>query len=368
MSWKDSNYNGADKNPMEGFGRLGGDWQGMRFSMDNPMTWSVTLGTFAGIAVRIHIAFILFVIVQLAIAAFGAGGKDNSLGHGLGNISIAMAVLFVVVLVHEFGHCFACRKVGGRANEILMWPLGGLAYCQPPDHWRAHLVTVLGGPGVNVLICALVAPILGLLTGIWWGVAIPNPLNFGAGLYHPEVARSWAHITLYWINSISFILLLFNMLPLFPMDGGRIVQALLWPKYGYANSMRFSVRIGFVGAILLGMFGLIASRPILIFIAVFGGFVCYTTGKQLKFTEEFMGYEGEDYSASVFAKDDDPPAKPAKPTRVERRQEREAEKVKEELRKVDEILKKIAKSGIGSLSSAEKKLLERATQRKKQGK
>ena len=362
MSWKDSNYNDADKNPLEGFGRPGGDWQGMRFSLDNPMTWSLTLGSLAGIVVRLHIVFILFVIVRLSVSAFGSGGL------GPGPTSISMAVLFLVVLLHEFGHCFACRKVGGSANEILMWPLGGLAYCQPPDHWRAHLITVIGGPAVNVFICALITPILGLLTGIWWGVAIPNPLDLVAGLYNPEVARSWPHITLYWINSISFILLLFNLLPLFPMDGGRIVQALLWPKYGYAKSMLFAVRIGFVGAILLGLFGFVADQMILIFIAVFGGFVCYTTGKQLKFTEEFMGYEGEDYSASVFAKDDDPPAKPGKPTRTERRQEREAKKLKEEMHQVDGILEKIAKSGIGSLSSSEKKLLERATERKKQGK
>ena len=364
MSWQDRDS--ANDNPQNRFGRPGGDWQGMRPTLDNPMTWSVRLGRFAGITVRVHVIFLLFIVIELLRSGTGSADRSDPFSHGLALVAIAMGCLFMIVLLHEFGHCLACRKVGGFADEILMWPLGGLAYCRPPDHWKAHLITVMGGPMVNVVLCAIVAPLLGLITGAWWGVAIPNPLQLGQGLAHPEVARSWVHITLFWINALSFVLLLFNLLPIFPMDGGRIVQALLWRRMGYARSMRFAVRTGYFGAIVLGVWGLAWGPTLLVVIAAFGGITCYITSKQLAFTEQFMGYDSGDYSASLHGKEQDEP-KPAKPTRSERQAQRKAQADRAEMEQVDHVLQKIARSGMDSLSAAEKRLLRRTTRRKKQG-
>lgn len=365
MSWRDRD-DAANDDPMRRFGRPGGDWQGMRPTLDNPMTWSVTLGRFAGITVRVHLAFLLFVLIELLLAATKSSDRNDAFAHGVGIVAIAMGVLFIIVLLHEFGHCIACRRVEGSADEILMWPLGGLAFCRPPERWKAHLVTAVGGPMVNVIICLLAGTILGLLTGKWIGVALPNPFNPGAGLADLQVARSWAHITLFWINYLSLILLLFNLLPVFPMDGGRILQTVLWSRLGYVKSMRFTVRVGYVGAIVLGVVGIVSSHLMLLAIAAFGGITCYITHKQLAFTEQFMGYESQDYSASLYEKG---PAdvRPAKPSRRERQAQRKAQAKRDEVEQVDHVLQKIAQSGMDSLTAAEKRLLRRTTRRKKQG-
>jgi Zn-dependent protease len=279
MSWQERNYP-DDENPLRGYGRPGGDWQGLRPSFDNPLSWSLSLGRFAGIDVRVHIIFLIYIVIMLLRAGFGGIGESDGATVGFVIMLATLAILFVIVLVHEFGHCIGCRWTGGEANEILMWPLGGLAYCRPPNHWMAHMITVVAGPMVNLIICIFAGTMLGLLTGKWLGIAVPNPINPFGAFYDPTMT-TWAHQGLYLINAISFLLLLFNLLPMFPLDGGRIVQAWLWRSMGYQRSMRIAVRIGFIGAILLGIFGfvIIGMTPygglMLVMIAIFGGMTCY---------------------------------------------------------------------------------------------
>jgi Zn-dependent protease len=272
MSWRDRDQ-WADEDPMRRLGGPGGDWRGLRPSFDNPMTWAVPLVRVLGIDVRVHVIFLIFIVVELLRAAVPpAPGKGPGLAFGLA--ALVLGLLFAIVLVHEFGHCLACRRTGGAADEILMWPLGGLAYCLPPNRWRAHLITAAGGPAVNVAIAALLTPALGVATGRWWGVALPNPFSYG-GLYVDEISRSWLLTGLYLAGQLNLILLLFNLLPMFPLDGGRIAQALLWPKLGYVRSMRIAVRVGYVGAIGLGILGIVSEHWMLVGIAIFGGITCY---------------------------------------------------------------------------------------------
>ena len=153
MSWEERDY-AADDDPWRKFGRPGGDWQGLRPTFDNPMTWALPIGRFAGITVRLHFVFLLLIaiwLVQTVLEATPATLVPNLMLIG---------ALILMVLLHEFGHCIACRWVGGQANEILMWPLGGLAYTQPPNTWQANLVTTIGGPLVNVIFLAGFVPTL----------------------------------------------------------------------------------------------------------------------------------------------------------------------------------------------------------------
>ena len=117
------------------------------------------------------------------------------------------------------------------------------------------------------------------------------------------------------------MLLLFNLLPIFPLDGGRILQELLWPKFGYVRSMRYSVRVGYIGAIGLFIMGVVSKNMMLMGIALFGGITCYITHRQLQFTQETLGFESDDYSASLLGPDEDEAAT-AGPTRSERAVER----------------------------------------------
>ena len=362
MSWREHDAE-ADENPMGRFGRPGGDWQGIRPSLDNPMSWSLRLGRLLDITVRVHVIFVVFVAIELLRAAWHVTAAD-SFSHGFWTVALAMGSLFAIVLMHEFGHCLACRRVGGDANEILMWPLGGLAFCRPPERWSAHLATAVGGPAVNVVLCCAMIPVLGLATGTWWGVAIPNPLN-PVGIYAADVGgrQPWWLIAIFYANWLSLVVLLFNLLPVYPLDGGRIVQACLWPRFGYARSMRFAVRVGYVGAILLGVAGFVQGNVMLVLIAVFGGITCYITHKQLEFTEQMMGFDPGGFPAAYDA--GEPAEAASKPSARQRRAERRARSKKRELAAVDAILKKIGESGMESLSGVERRLLKRVTKEKK---
>ena len=357
MSWRDRDYR---DNPSDRFGRPGGDWQGIRPTFDNPMTWALPIGRYFGIAVRVHIVFLLFVVIQLASSL----GSEAPLAFSL--MALYLGCLFGVVLLHEFGHCLACRWTGGKADEILMWPLGGLAFCRPEHHWRAHLATAVGGPAVNVVICVVLAPVLGLMTGEWWGVAVPSLL--GLPYFELKVAAVplWLTLTLFTVHQVSFVLLLFNLLPIFPLDGGRICQAGLWPRWGYVTSMRLAVYVGYIGAIGLFVFGAVLREWMVIAIAGFGGITCYLTLKQLQFTEAFMGEQEDLYAQSLWGKGEDADEHaPAGRKGAEKRAETQAETEARESAEVDRILAKIAASGMGSLSGREKRLLRRVTDRKK---
>src|SRR5207248_2026466 len=138
--------------------------------------------------------------------------QDRAGGYGsLGwNVAEYLA-LFTVVLLHEFGHAFACRSVGGRADQIVLWPLGGVAFVQPPPRPGAVLWSIAAGPLVNVL---LLPATLALRLGggvLGWAQSSPDLFQFAEVVF-----------------GINLLLLLFNLIPIYPLDGGQIVQALLW--------------------------------------------------------------------------------------------------------------------------------------------
>ncbi|MHC4992789.1 MAG: zinc metalloprotease, partial [Planctomycetota bacterium] len=111
------------------------------------------IGRVAGVTIRLHIVFIIVALVLVMRAWVGPSTAASIADHDPAVVALLVGCLFVVVLAHEFGHCLACRWTGGTAEDVLLWPLGGLAFCRPRRNWRAHLVTALGGPMVNVVVC-----------------------------------------------------------------------------------------------------------------------------------------------------------------------------------------------------------------------
>lgn len=318
---------------------------------DDPLRWSLPLFRFSGIAVRLHVFFLIFIVARVL-----ASLSPTSLSTGY--TVMALAALFSIVLLHEFGHCFACRHVGGTAEEILMWPLGGLAYCAPPNRPSAHLVTVLGGPAVNVILLLFFAPALYLLTSSW-KAALPNIMALGDSFAALQLASGSLWLAaLWWLNVINLILLLFNLLPMFPLDGGRIVQALLWSRTDYRRSMTVAVNTGFAAAVILGVLALVINDIMVLGIAIFGGIVCYLEKRRLRFAEEELGFAGYDFSKGYAGMDDEPDeATQSRAEKEHERQEREAEEL-------DRILAKVSREGMGSLSFTEKRVLRRATKRR----
>jgi Zn-dependent protease len=183
---------------------------------------SIHLFRLAGVDLFLHWSWFF-------VAAFEIGGRAKTYSSLTWNVLEYLA-LFLIVGIHEFGHALACRQVGGVANQIVLWPLGGVAYVNPPPRPGATLWSIAAGPLVNV---ALI-PIL-------WGLdLVSGPL--GSVQSMPD-----AHALLHAVRIINLGLLIFNMLPIYPLDGGQILRSLLWFPLGRARSLMAATIIGFIG-------------------------------------------------------------------------------------------------------------------------
>lgn len=336
--------------------------------LDNPMNWSFGVGRIFGIRIRLHVLFVLGAVIMLTRSL----REQHELGgSGVGEGFITIALLFLIVLLHEFGHCFGARWVGGTADEILLWPLGGLAYTHPPHNPRAHLITTAAGPAVNVVLCLLAAAVLVASTGSI--SAVPwNPFVFaipsGWRLIDWDSWQRWVLLCF----SLSYTLLLFNLMPVYPFDGGRMLQELLWPRLGYRRSTMLASGIGMVGAIVIAVVGFVSDATMLFFIAAFGYMTCWLQRQQLRMTDgmDADGF-GYDFSQGYSSLERSGPSR-RKPGYWERRRiKRAIERRERRLRddevrqsRLDAILAKVRSGGLGSLSPQERRFLEQETQRR----
>ncbi|TVQ62611.1 MAG: hypothetical protein EA378_04585 [Phycisphaerales bacterium] len=306
-----------------------------------------------GIRVKAHLFFIVYVIAMLLWSI-------PQSGIGPGYMALGMLALFGTVLLHEYGHCFACRWVGGEADEVLMWPLGGLATVLPPEDWKSHLWTVLGGPAVNAVLWPVFAVLVLAMTGVTWSAVLFNPFAPGLGLGAAQTAATtpvWLVTGAWWLMYINLILLAFNMLvPMYPMDAGRTIQALLWRSMGQRRATEITVTIGLVAAGVMAVAGIVFSETLLLALAIFGGLTCWLERRRLRFEggDDF----GAVYAGGAASIDEDEPPGPSK------RELREQERVAAEREEVDRILAKISQQGMASLTPKERKALEKASAKK----
>ena len=171
----------------------------------------------------------------LLVALIEIKSRSGRFGSLLWNVAEYL-MLFAVVLLHEFGHALACRQVGGQADQILLWPLGGVAYITPPSRPGATLWSIAAGPLVNLVLLAVSAAILALLS--------PSSSDFFSFL------TAFAYVNLG--------LLVFNILPIYPLDGGQILRALLWFLFGRATSLMVAAGLGLLAVVVL--LGVAAAR------------------------------------------------------------------------------------------------------------
>jgi Zn-dependent protease len=154
--------------------------------------------------------------------------------------------LFLIVLLHEFGHALACRQVGGEAHRIVLWPLGGIAFVSPPQRPGATLWSIAAGPLVNVAL----APIFTIL----WFVALSAGLKSST----PDAYRFIRDLC-----GLNLFILIFNLLPIYPLDGGQILRSLLWYVLGRARSLMVTAAIGFVGVAGLIVLAVLAKSVLM---------------------------------------------------------------------------------------------------------
>ena len=212
------------------------------------MKWSSTIGRFAGIDVKIHATFLLL-LVWVAVVHWRA---ERSVEAILGGLAFILA-LFVCVVLHEFGHALTARRYGVETRDIILLPIGGVARLERmPDNPRQELWIALAGPAVNVAIAAALAGWL-QVTGAWQPV---EELTVTGGSF---VER---------LLVVNLFLVLFNLVPAFPMDGGRVLRALLGLKLDYVKATQIAASIGQALALGFGFLGLF-TNPFLVFIALF---------------------------------------------------------------------------------------------------
>ncbi len=311
---------------------------------ENPLAWGFTVFTVKKIRVRIHLLLIVYLLGALIF---------TMPGHQEGFVFVwpRLLALVVLVLVHEFGHCFVCRRIGGEVDEVMLWPLGGLASCRVPEDWKSALKVALAGPMANLVLVPIFAVPVYVLTGTVSSLGF-NPMTLGSGSAELRLISGEAT---WWLEVIgafyvmNLVLLVFNLfVPMFPMDSARAVYALLWRRGTESKAMWQTVNLGLGVATVLGLVGIVfADGKMLLAIAIFGGIVCSMERRRLQFLQygemiPGLSGAGESWKGGAVVDEDD------------------AEVISEA--EMDRILAKISESGMGSLSRKDRRTLKRATE------
>ncbi|MGA2355978.1 MAG: site-2 protease family protein [Terriglobales bacterium] len=207
---------------------------------------SIRLFRIFGIDVFLHWSW--FLLAYYEISARRGWGHYSSIGW---NVAEYLA-LFLIVTIHEFGHALACRQVGGEANRIVLWPFGGVAYVNPPQRPGATLWSIAAGPLVNVVLAPIIMVIHRISLMMGWYAAVPD-----------------LHTLLHSVFWIDITLLVFNILPIYPLDGGQILRSLLWFLMGRGRSLLVATVLGFVGIAAFIGYAILKSDAWLGAVAVF---------------------------------------------------------------------------------------------------
>jgi stage IV sporulation protein FB len=211
------------------------------------MSWSLNIGKVAGTVVRVHLTFLLF-LAWIFAASYSQGGAATAWDS-----LVFMVLLFLCVLLHEFGHIFTARAFGVPTPYVTLLPIGGVAQLERiPEEPGQEFLIAIAGPLVNVVITILLVAVGGATL----------QTNAAAGLDNTQFSL------IDRLAAVNLFLALFNMIPAFPMDGGRVLRALLASRMGYVRATEVAAAIGQFVAFALGFIGLMVN-PILIFIAIF---------------------------------------------------------------------------------------------------
>lgn len=217
-----------------------------------------------GIDVYVHWSWLLVAFFQIQGRAQAAQDGNWLLPlYDSGKwYALQYLALFGIVLLHEFGHALACRQVGGLADTIVLWPLGGIAFVKPPQRPGAFLWTAAAGPLVNVLL----VPLLGILAfvdlGFDWNVLSPDLPYFLRAVF-----------------ALNLLLLLFNLIPVYPLDGGQILQGILWYPIGRAESLMV---VSIIGMLIGGMAMMLSLMFFDLWMCVLSAFVFFTASTGLR--------------------------------------------------------------------------------------
>jgi Zn-dependent protease/CBS domain-containing protein len=212
------------------------------------MGWSIRLFSVAGTAVRIHLTFFLL------LAVFGGLAWQSGGANAAVSTVLFIVLLFVCVVLHEFGHVFAARAYGIRTSDVTLLPIGGVASLERmPEKPGQEIVVALAGPAVNLVIAAVLIGVLGAKFDLTQMAQLEQATATMTGR----------------VAAANVALCVFNLIPAFPMDGGRVLRALLAIPLGFTRATRVAATIGQGLAFVFALVGLLIGNPLLVLVAVF---------------------------------------------------------------------------------------------------
>jgi Zn-dependent protease/CBS domain-containing protein len=244
------------------------------------MKWSLKLGRFAGIDVFVHWTFVLL-LGWIFVAQFGHGGDAVA---ALRVVAFLLS-LFGCVVLHEYGHALTARRYGIRTRDITLLPIGGVATLERmPENPRQELWVSLAGPAVNLVIAAALFAVLLVIRG-----SAPIETILLSDGFLPR------------LMSVNIFLAVFNLLPAFPMDGGRVLRAVLATRLGRRRATQIAANVGQAMAIALGVLGFfVVGNPLLIFIAIFVYLGAQGEAQMVELTSIIRGLEVRDAMLTRF--------------------------------------------------------------------
>lgn len=249
---------------------------------------SLRLFTVRGIDIKLHFTFPIILI----FAAVQFGMMTGQVSGALFGV-VAISILFFLVTLHELGHSFAAQHYGIPVTQIVLSPIGGVAQLREmPDEPVQELVIAAAGPAVNLIIAAFMAILIPFL-----GVNLANPLTILSGESGFGLEVLFSYVFVY-----NIFLALFNLIPAFPMDGGRILRALLATRLDYVKATDLAANIGRIMAVLMGIYALLNGAIFLAFIAFF---VFNAAGQEaylVRYRKSLDGYTVEQvYSPAAYS-------------------------------------------------------------------
>lgn len=317
--------------------------------------WAIPLGTWFGVRVRANVWYPLILLLlvswlrswELALVCFG--------------------LLFASTVIHEFFHIFAARMTGGDGEDVLLWPLGGLAFTRPAPTFASRFLTPAAGPFADLLICFATLPAV-LGAGVLREALNPMQLPIAG------IGPNWFRDVLILSFSLNWLLFLVNLIPAFPLDGGQMLTAILARGQGMRSAVRFSVRVGWLCGAIMGFTGLWFDETIIVFLGFFVLIMNMQEMFRLHITDAFGhdGYGSDEYGSGYGSFDDTSSEMELleprqsfwqrwKENRAAARFERETEERAAIARRVDELLDKVHRDGMGALTAEERRFLDQAS-------
>ncbi len=212
------------------------------------MGWSFRIGRIAGTDIKVHVTFVLFV-AWIALVEYQRGGSAAAIGT-----TLFLVAVFLCIVLHEFGHILMARRFGVRTPDVILLPIGGVARLERiPDEPRQEFLIAIAGPAVTLAIAVLLYSLIGLSGE---QPSFQDPTTGDVSFLERLMA-------------VNIYLLLFNLIPAFPMDGGRVLRALLASRMGLVRGTRAAATLGQILAVAGGLYGLTRPAPFLVLIAFF---------------------------------------------------------------------------------------------------